>query len=46
VRNIRVLMEEAITELQGEFIVVQKPTFKQKVKRFFKRTFIAPFKKL
>lgn len=44
--NIKVLMTESLMELQGEFLVALKPTFKQKVKRFFRRTVIAPFKKL
>lgn len=46
IANIQVLMKESITELDGMFIVAYKPTFKQKVKRFFRRTVIAPFKKL
>lgn len=46
VQNISVLMDEAITELMGDFVVVNHYTFKQKVKKFFKRTVIAPFKKL
>ena len=44
--NVRVLMDEDITELTGDFVVAYHFTFKQKVKRFFRRTVIAPFKKL
>jgi carboxypeptidase-like protein len=45
--HVSVLMEEDTTELTGDFIVTAYHyTFKQKVKRFFRRTFIAPFKRL
>ena len=44
--NVRVLMEDDIMELMGITAVAYHYTFKQKVKRFFRRTVIAPFKKL
>jgi hypothetical protein len=45
--HVSVLMEEDATELTGDFIVTAfHYTFKQKVKRFFRRTVVAPFKKL
>jgi hypothetical protein len=44
--NVRILMDEAIMELTGDIVVAYHFTFKQKVKRFFRRTVIAPFKKL
>jgi hypothetical protein len=44
--NVRVLMDEDITELTGDFVVAYHFTFKQKVKRFVRRTLIAPLRKL
>jgi hypothetical protein len=44
--NVRVMMDEDTTELMGITVVAYHFTFKQKVKRFFRRTIIAPFKRL
>lgn len=46
VANVKILMDEDITELQGDIVVAYHFTFKQKVKRFFRRTIIAPIKKI
>jgi hypothetical protein len=45
-KHVSVLMEEDIMELMGITAVAYHYTFKQKVKRFFRRTVIDPFKKL
>lgn len=43
--HVSVLMGEDTMELMGITAVAYHFTFKQKVKRFFRRTFIAPFRK-
>lgn len=44
--NVCVLMEDDTTELMGITVVAYHDTFKKKVKRFFRRTIIAPIKKI
>lgn len=46
VQNVQIIMNETLRELMGMFVVVPHYTVKQKVKRFFRRTLLAPFRKL
>lgn len=44
--NVKILMDEDLMELTGPVVVAYHDTFKKKVKRFFRRTIIAPIKKI